>query len=106
MKRILTAIALVSLVGCANAQHHGHHGGYHHRAGGGWGWVAPAVLGGLIVYGATRPVQAEPVPVIIQPSPYPSQIIQCPPGTMPFEQRGWVRNQYNQYVQATYIECK
>ena len=107
MKRILTALALVSLIGSANAQHFGHHGYRpHHHASGGWGWVAPAVIGGLIVYGATRPAQAEPAPVIIQPAPYPNQVIQCPPGTMPFEQRGWVRNQYNQYVQTTYIECK
>ena len=110
MKRILTAIALVAMIGTAQAGyrgpygHHGHHG--HVQAGGGWGWVAPAVIGGLIVYGATRPAQAEPAPVIVQTAPQPGQIIQCPPGTMPFEQRGWVRNHYNQYIQTTYIECK
>ena len=109
MKRILTTIALVAMIGSAQAGyhggfHHGHHG--HHVRSGGWGWVVPAVIGGAIVYGATRPAQAEPAPVIVQPAPQPGQVIQCPPGTMPFEQRGWVRNQYNQYIQTTYIECK
>lgn len=104
MKKLFIILALSCTSLTALAQHHGYHHGYNHRAGGGWGWIAPAVIGGLVVYGATRPAQAEPVPVIVQP--YPNQVIQCPPGTMPFEQRGWVRNQYNQYVQTTYIECK
>lgn len=109
MKRILTAIALVAAFGTAQAQHFGHgyrHHGHHAHVGGGWGWVVPAVIGGAIVYGATRPAQAEPAPVIVQPAPQPGQVITCPPGTMPFERQGWVRNQYNQYIQSTYIECR
>ena len=107
MKRILAILlTTISLTACAGPYgHHGHHG-HHVRSGSGWGWIAPAVIGGLVVYGATRPAQAEPAPVIVQPAPQPGQIIQCPPGTMPFEQRGWVRNHYNQYIQTTYIECK
>ena len=61
---ILTALALT-----ANAQHrhHHHHGGY------GWGWVAPALIGGAIVYGATRPApqpQVVYVPQGLPPAPY------------------------------------
>lgn len=96
MKRTLTALALVSLVGCANAQHYGHHGYRpHHVHGGGWGWVVPAVIGGAIVYGATRPAQAEPVivqqpPVVVVPPAPTGQVILsntgvvCPQGTAPF----------------------
>ncbi len=61
---ILTALALT-----ANAQHHRpypHHG----HGGNGWGWVAPALIGGAIVYGATRP-NTPPPPVVYQTSPLP-----------------------------------
>ena len=109
MKRAI-AIILAATAISAHAGYPGHHmprvQHHHHHGGSGWGWVAPAVIGGLIVYGATRPAQAEPAPVIVQPAPQPGQFITCPPGTWPVEQRGWVRNQYNQYIQATYIECK
>ena len=110
MKQILTALALVAMVGSAQAQHHGHGGfrPHHHMHGGGWGWVVPAVIGGTIVYAATRPAQAQP-PIVVQPVPQSqsqSQVITCPPGTMPFEQNGWVRNQYGQWIQSNYIECK
>ncbi len=115
MKRILTALAVsLVLAGTAQAQHrhhghvvraqHGHHG--HH---GGWSWgpvVGGAILGAVVYDIYNRPIQAQPAPVIVQPAPQPSQVVQCPIGTYPFEQRGWVRNQYNQYIQTTYIECK
>jgi hypothetical protein len=54
MKKLITAIILsIGLVSFpAMAQHH--HGG-HYRGGYGWGWIAPAVIGGAIVYSATRP---------------------------------------------------
>lgn len=71
MKRII-ALVLLTLSMSVMAQHrpyphHGHGGGY------GWGWVAPALIGGAIVYGATRP--ANPPPVVYQtqqlpPAPY------------------------------------
>ena len=115
MKRILTAIALIAMIGSAQAGyrgpygHHGHHAPrvVHHH-GGGWGHViAPLIIGGVVGAAiANRPAQAEPVPVVVQSVPQSGQIITCPPGTMPFERQGWVRNQYNQYIQSTYIECK
>jgi len=42
---------------------HNHHRHDHHR-GSNWGWVAPAVIGGAVVYGLTRPA-----PVIVQQPP-------------------------------------
>jgi hypothetical protein len=110
MKTALTAVALsLALVGTASAQHHGYHHGYR-SYGGGWGWVAPAIIGGAVVYAATRPsvVEASPA-VIVQPTPQPGQpapIITCPQGTMPFDRQGWVRNQYGQYILTNYVECR
>jgi hypothetical protein len=61
----------------ALAQHHQgfRHFDHYQPYRGGWGWVAPAVIGGAVVYGLTRPapvVVQEPVyiqqpPVVVQP---------------------------------------
>jgi hypothetical protein len=72
MKYLITIILSV-LALTANAQHrhhHGHHGHGHHGHSNGWGWVAPALIGGAIVYGATRP-STPPPPVVYQQSPLP-----------------------------------
>jgi hypothetical protein len=64
MKRIILTV-LIGLAGVAHAHPPGHYG-YHH--GGHWGnWVAPAIIGGVVTYAITRPVQ--PAPVIIQQPP-------------------------------------
>ena len=108
MKRVI-AIILAATALTAQAGYPGHHmprvQHHHHAHGGGWGWVVPAVIGGAIVYGATRPAQAQ-TPVIVQPVPQPGQVITCPPGTMPFTQNGWVQNQFGQWIQTNYVECK
>jgi hypothetical protein len=73
---IATILSVLALT--ANAQHrhghHRHHGHYGH-SGHGWGWVAPALIGGAIVYGATRPApQPQPqviyTPQALPPAPY------------------------------------
>jgi len=49
--------------------HHGMRHFDHHQAyRGGWGWVAPAVIGGAVVYGLTRPA-----PVVVQQPVYIQQ---------------------------------
>lgn len=104
MKHI-TAILLatVALSACASPNEHGRHGGQmHHQHSSGGNWVLPALIGAGAVYIATRPDPVQPAQVIVQPG----TVIHCPPGTMPFEQRGWVRNQHNQFIQSNYIECK
>ena len=73
MKKLLLALSLLAVVGTANAQWHhgGHHGGGYYRGGcHGCGWIAPAIIGGAVVYGMTRPqvVQQPPVVVIQQPN--------------------------------------
>lgn len=84
MKKLLTLLVLAFLLaGTASAQHyrggwqHQRHGGH-----GGWGWVAPAVIGAGITYLVTRPIYVEPPPavyyeplprVIMAPQPAPQQ---------------------------------
>ena len=62
MKKILVSILLISTVIPALA-HGPHHGGHYH--GSGWGWVAPALIGGAVVYAATRPVYTPPPQVVV-----------------------------------------
>ena len=78
MRKFIAIVLLSAGIGSwavpAFAQHHGHHG-YHnnyYRGGNGWGWVAPAVIGGAIVYGMTRPTIIQQPPVIVQ---QPNQMI-------------------------------
>lgn len=75
MKKLLLALSLLAIIGCAVAhegfRHYGYRGGCY-----GCGWVAPAIIGGVIGYEiANRPVIVEQPPVIYtQPS-----IVQQPP---------------------------
>ena len=75
MKKSLLALSLLAVIGSAVAhegfRHYGYRGGCY-----GCGWVAPAIIGGVIGYEiANRPVIVEQPPVIYtQPS-----IVQQPP---------------------------
>ena len=65
MKKLI-ALLLVTLSATAMAQHrpYPHH---HYHGGHGWGWVAPALIGGAVVYAATRPpVVVQQPPVVVQ----------------------------------------
>jgi len=79
-KAIVAGLIAISTVGSVQA--HGFHGGYHH-GGGGWGWVGPALIGGVIGYEMSRP------PVVVQPQPQviyqPAPVVVQPQiqGTMP-----------------------
>ena len=74
--KILAILLLFPLSAIAQHHHHGMRHFDHHQAHrGGWGWVAPAVIGGAVVYGLTRPspvIVQQPVyiqqpPVVVQP---------------------------------------
>ena len=82
MKKLLLALSLLALVGSATAQaHEGFHyrGGCCYRGGYGLGWVAPAVVGGVIGYELSRPntVYVEPQPSVVYVQPQPT--VQAPP---------------------------
>lgn len=69
----LVAILLIAFSFTAQAQHRPHpHYGYNS-----WGWVAPAIIGGAIVYGVTRP--APPAPSVVY-VPQPTALPVPPPG--------------------------
>ena len=65
MKKVLASVILLAMSLPAFAQHRHHHHHYHNRH---WhpnhGWVVPALIGGAVVYAATRPS-----PVIVQQPP-------------------------------------
>jgi hypothetical protein len=74
---ILTMSALFAYIPSAQA-----HEGFRYRGGYGYGWVAPAVIGGVIGYELSRPA-----PVIVQQppvyvTPQPSVVYVNPPGTL------------------------
>lgn len=69
MRKFLAVLLLAVASQGATAQHYGHHG---HR-GGGWGWMAPAIIGGVIVYGATRQYEQPPTVIYTPPLPNPTQ---------------------------------
>jgi hypothetical protein len=85
MKKFIVALALAVSVTPALADryyHHPYHG--HYRPG--WGWIAPAVIGGAVVYAATRPpVIVQQPPVVIQ-QPVPPVYVQqgLPPAPLGF----------------------
>ena len=71
MKTIIAAAFIGLLSAPVAAQHHygmRHFDHHQHYRGGGWGWVAPAVIGGAVVYGLTRPA-----PVVVQQPVYIQQ---------------------------------
>ena len=84
MKKIVFALSLLTLIGTAQA-HEGFHyrGGCCYRGGYGLGWVAPAVVGGVIGYEIAQPrtVIVEQPPVYV--TPQPSVVYVNPPGTIP-----------------------
>lgn len=86
MKKVLIAglIGLSALTSVsANAHGYGHHGYWRPHPTGGWNWVAPVIVGGVIGYELARPpvvVQQPPV-VVQQPQPVVVQGQNCSPWT-------------------------
>lgn len=81
MKKVVAVLILALSATTAMAQHH-RHGHYRHGYRG--GWVAPALIGGVIGYGLARPyyepyyappvvvqqppvIYTQPAPVVVQP---------------------------------------
>jgi len=107
MKKIILALVLATTALSAFADgrggfhggggyHGGWHGGYH---GGcyGCGWVAPAIIGGVIGYELAQPrtvIVQEPQVVYTQPAPV-VQNLNCPINTVPL---------YD--VNGIYLGCK
>jgi hypothetical protein len=76
MKKVLIGLAIAATAFGANAQHtsnsmirgHGWQGPqHHHHHARGNGWIIPALIGGAVVYAATRPQVVEQQVIIQQP---------------------------------------
>ena len=76
MKKVLIGLAIAATAFSANAQHtsnsmirgHGWQGPQHHHHSRGNNWIIPALIGGAVVYAATRPQIVEQQIIIQQPS--------------------------------------
>lgn len=79
MKKLL--IASIIGLGSISAYAHGEHGHWRPHSGGGWNWVAPAVIGGVIGYEIARPPVYVQPPVVIQQPPVVVQGQNCSPWT-------------------------
>jgi len=93
MKKLALALSLLLTAGMASAHDHGgfrggYRGGYHgyYHGGGcyGCGWVAPAVIGGVIGYELAQPYYAPPAVTYVQPPvtyiQQPAPSVACPAG--------------------------
>ena len=93
-KIILASLLALAFIGSAEAhgpyRYGGWHGGYVHGGCYGCGWVAPALIGGVIGYELARPetVVVEQQPVIVQqPSVvYTQPTVQAPPAGYHWQQ--------------------
>ena len=123
MKHIIALAIGLTVVGAAQADHYREYRHHGHRpvivervqtvnAG---EVLVPLIIGGIFGAAIANANQPQPVviqPQIVQPAPVyvqpqaPQGFVQCPAGTMPFEQRGWVRNPWGQWIQSTYIDCR
>jgi hypothetical protein len=79
MKKYLLVLILSLASLSASAQWH-HQGHWQRGYNGGWNWIVPAIIGGAVVYTATRPetVVVQQPPVVIQPTQTPQT---CSPWT-------------------------
>ena len=96
MKRLLTILTFVTT--SAFAGPNGYHGSalhtpHHRHHGGGWGWVAPAVVGGVVVYAITRPLVVQQPPVM---SLSPSDVVYI--DGVPYRKQLVLHNGYYQEV--------
>lgn len=116
MKKIIALALGLTLVGAAQADYYREYRHQHRpviveRVQTGGDILVPLIIGGIFGAAIANANQPQPVivqqpQVIVQQQPQPYGFVQCPPGTMPFEQRGWVRNPWGQWIQSAYIDCR
>ena len=125
MKHIIALAIGLTVVGAAQADNY-RHDHYHQprtiivervQTVGAEHILVPLIIGGIfgaVIANSNRQeaviVQQQPQVIVQQQpqvqQPVPQGFVQCTPGTMPFEQRGWVRNHWGQWIQSTYIDCR
>jgi len=125
MKQIIALAIGLTLVGAAQADHYHRYQGHQPRTVivervhtvNAEAVLVPLIIGGIfgaVIANSNRQeaviVQQHPQVIVQQQpqvqQPVPQGFVQCPPGTMPFEHRGWVRNPWGQWIQSAYIDCR
>ncbi len=117
MKQIIALTIGLTLVGAAQADNYHRHQGHQPRTVivervhtvNAEAVLVPLIIGGIFGAVIANSNRQETVIVQQQPQvqqPVPQGFVQCPAGTMPFEQRGWVRNHWGQWIQSAYIDCR
>jgi len=117
MKQIIALAIGLTLVGAAQADHYHRYQGHQPRTVivervhtvNAEAVLVPLIIGGIFGAVIANSNRQETVIVQQQPQvqqPVPQGFVQCPAGTMPFEQRGWVRNHWGQWIQSAYIDCR
>lgn len=76
MKKLIIALGIVAASLSVHAQHRMPH--YSHEYNNGSAWVVPALIGGMIVYGATHPEPAQQI-VYVTPQPVVMEQRYAPP---------------------------
>ena len=64
MKKFLAILLLLPTLALAQHYHHHNHRPHWQYSGGTWNWMVPALIGGIVVYEASK--QPAPQPIIIQ----------------------------------------
>ena len=77
MKKLIIALGIVAASLSVHAQHRMPH--YSHEYNNGSAWVVPALIGGMIVYGATRPEPAQQIVYVTPPQPVVMEQRYAPP---------------------------
>jgi hypothetical protein len=79
MKKLFLSLILLGATLPVLAQHH-HHGHWRHGGDNRWYWMAPLIIGGAVVYEATRPpVIVQQPPVVVQTPPVQTPAQNCSP---------------------------
>jgi hypothetical protein len=79
-KQVITSLVLSGLLVSTAASAGGHYRyGHHHYHGG--HWVAPALIGGLVVYSVMQPRVVHAQPVYVTPAP----VVVAPPPPQPIQ---------------------
>ena len=79
-KKVITGLVLSSLLASTGAYAGGYYG-YGHRHHHHGHWVAPALIGGLVVYSVMQPRVIHPQPVYVTPAP----VVVAPPPPQPIQ---------------------
>jgi hypothetical protein len=81
MKKLFIILALLPTLAFAQHYHHGFQGPHWRYQGNNWNWMIPTIVGGVVVYEATKNSQQQPIIIQQQPVVIQQSIETCGPWT-------------------------